>query len=367
MRPELFVAWVRSFLALPQLTRLDNAQLVEGLGYEAERCLTSHLKDASRMHLDVFGNHANSACPSAAGGLGIRHRGMQDVVNTFAERAGCEARRPRTHLLLKGQFSQIECNTLFQKAPTKAQTAENEQLLAERELASQLPRGPDKERALAVLRQRCVLAVRDTSGGLEVDNHILDPFSTDEIIVDVTCIHPTCGSRLPAELRHTKEKIESARKARLEGGRDRLRKAQGAAVKAQTTHKHTKYAPLMAIMEKQKADKIRTVVPRFYAACMSTYGELGKETIELTEWLTRKYGERLDREADDDDGIARATKTAQYRREFRVAMLTAVAKGQAEMLLTCGLPWRSRARPARVPRAVAPAAAVQQAAEEMRG
>ena len=75
---------------------------------------------------------------------------------------------------------------------------------------------------------------------------------------------------------------------------------------------------------------------------MSTLSEFGNETTQLTEWLTKAYGRRLEREADDDDGISRATKTAKFRHEFRLAMLFGVAKGQAEMLLTCGLPYSPR-------------------------
>ena len=69
------------------------------------------------MHLDVFGNHANSACASAAGGLVLRHKGMEQAVNTFSERAGCVARRPKTHHLLLGQFTPAECAAHFQIRP----------------------------------------------------------------------------------------------------------------------------------------------------------------------------------------------------------------------------------------------------------
>ena len=238
----------------------------------------------------------------------LRHKGMEQAVNTFSERAGCVARRPKTHHLLLGQFTPAECAALFQKTPTKAQQAEIRALLGERERLRDMPAGPERDRQREVLQQRCRLMVRDTSGGLEVDNHITDPISSQEIIVDVTCIHPTCKKRLPLEFNHTF-------KARAKNGYDPLCKTQGAALTAQSAHKHAKYAPLLAVMLKQKASRLRSHVPRFFAACISTHGELGKETIQLTEWLTSAYSRRLEREADDDDGISRATKTARFQKD----------------------------------------------------
>ena len=71
---------------------------------------------------------------------------------------------------------------------------------------------------------------------------------------------------------------------------------------------------------------------------VTTYGELGRETVKLQEWLTSAYGRRLDREGPRDDGTSRARLTAEFRNNFRLSMLTAVAKGLAAMLNSAGFP-----------------------------
>ena len=60
--------------------------------------------------------------------------------------------------------------------------------------------------------------------------------------------------------------------------------------------------------------------------------------LKLQEWLVARYRARVEREGDRDDGLSPATLAARFRNEFRGRMLTAMAKGQARMMMSAGLP-----------------------------
>jgi hypothetical protein len=101
-----FIAFLRFYLTIPQLYRLGNEEYNKTLGYEAERCLGTHIKDRSRSLLDLHGNHANSGCPSAAYALAGRHKAMEHAVEDFGNQAGCIVRvNPPIHQLLTAAVS----------------------------------------------------------------------------------------------------------------------------------------------------------------------------------------------------------------------------------------------------------------------
>ena len=240
-----------------------------------------------------------------------------------------------------GSYTAASCASLFPATPTRQRAKEVVQLRTQLVEAEALPAGPDRVRTLAQLRQHFARLERVSGKGLRLDVHVVDPTAArdSQVLVDVTCVHPTCLKRLPAEFRRTEARIASALEARERNCRDpRAKETDGAAALIQTRHKHAKYAPLMSAIQSQVAKRCMPCVPRFLAACMTTHGEMGRETVALIEWVTRAYGRRLARDADDDDGISRASKTARFRSAFRVAMINAALKGNARMTLSCGLP-----------------------------
>ncbi len=158
------------------------------------------------------------------------------------------------------------------------------------------------------------------------------------MLIDVTCVHPIVASRIQEELKRTKERIASAAEAKEKGKRDPMRHRPGAAVEKAAREKHEKYEPLLNAMRKQVTNRHREAVPKFFGAAMTTHGEFGDDTIRLVEWITRAYGRRISREADDEDGVSRTSKTALFRRQLRAALQAAVARGYARMLNECGLP-----------------------------
>ena len=113
---------------------------------------------------------------------------------------------------------------------------------------------------------------------------------------------------------------------------------EGKALQDQTQSKHNQYAPLVTIAKKQAIDGKRLSEPRFVAAAMSTAGEMGLETIQLQEWLTASYARMLGTQPKRDDGIGTKKLTAVFRNKLRNRLAIAVARGQARMCLSAGLP-----------------------------
>ena len=90
--------------------------------------------------------------------------------------------------------------------------------------------------------------------------------------------------------------------------------------------------------KKQQIDGKRLTKPKFLTAAMSTAGEMGLETIQLQEWLTASYARMLGTQPKRDDGIGLKTLTAEFRNRYRNRLAIAVARGQAQMCLSAGLP-----------------------------
>ena len=231
--------------------------------------------------------------------------------------------------MLLGQFDSATC-AQFKKQVTKKDKAHIAHLTALINEVQEQPPNELRDQKLAELTSFCNAARHKSENkALRVDVSLVDHDTGNEVYVDTTCIHPTCKSRIKDELKRTTERLSDPRNPKLRAG---------FAVEAQTEKKHTDYQPLVDVARKQLANGRRTSAPTFYAAVVSTYGELGQETVKLQEWLTSAYGRRLDREGPRDDGTSRARLTAAFRNHFRLRMLTAVAKGLGAMLNSAGFP-----------------------------
>jgi hypothetical protein len=119
---------------------------------------------------------------------------------------------------------------------------------------------------------------------------------------------------------------------------DTMARKEGHAVTTQTQHKHDVYAPLMTVALKQVSDGRRGRKPIFLAATASTLGEMGRESVQLQEFLTSTYGRKLAREGPREDGQDIKKLTAAFRTKFRTRVLVSVAKGLAMQIWSSGLP-----------------------------
>ena len=94
----------------------------------------------------------------------------------------------------------------------------------------------------------------------------------------------------------------------------------------------------MAIGLKQLETKKRSKRPILWPVVVTSYGELNREAIQLHAWVSMVCARKLTSEGSPEDGIAIKTRTAEYRNKFQIDLAMAMAKGQARMILTCGLP-----------------------------
>ena len=167
---------------------------------------------------------------------------------------------------------------------------------------------------------------------------MVDQETGQERWVDATCIHPTCKSRITKEWAQVRKRIEKL-EARWNGEADIvINYEEGKALQDQRNKKHGVYAPLITIAEKQLIDGKRLTKPTFITAAMSTAGEMGLETIQLQEWLTASYARMLGTLPKRDDDIGIKKLTADFRNRYRNRIAVAVARGQAQMCLSAGLP-----------------------------
>jgi hypothetical protein len=101
--------------------------------------------------------------------------------------------------------------------------------------------------------------------------------------------------------------------------------------------KRNKYAPLLAIAQKQFESGKRCNNPKFVAAAATTFGEFSPSFVSLQEWITRKYAEKLKRMGPRDDGLTKQRLTAVFRNDLRSSIQVAIARGVAKMILGAGL------------------------------
>jgi hypothetical protein len=330
---------MRFFLRIPPLARLGNARHSDQLGYEAEQCMHIHLKDHYRL-LDIHANHANSGCPSSIAARSWRHKLLKYAVYNAAKEADLiVAMEPKTRNILLGQFSAQLCQTLFPKKPSKAIQVEIEKIKKELSATKALGPGPERTTREIALNNACrMMQAQHQTKGLRIDVQITDPHTQQEIWVDTTCIHPTCRTRIRSEMKFINSKIKDQELRRNGGQSERNVGEVGQAVTDQTQNKHDVYGPLIDVAKKQTIDGMRTHDPIFLAAAVSTFGELGVETVRLQELLTSAYSRKLAREGNRDDGFSIQSLTAEFRNKFRDRIQVSVAKGLGRMINTCGLP-----------------------------
>ena len=192
---------------------------------------------------------------------------------------------------------------------------------------------------MIALNNQCrMLHERHKTKGLRIDVQITDPYSGEQRWVDTTCIHPTCKTRISSEFKCTIQKLQAQEKARTDNVMDPMDRKQWYAVNAQTSRKHAVYAPLMTVALKQFADGRRSRKPIFLAAVVSSLGELGRESVQLQEFLTAAYGRKLARDGPRDDGQNPKVLTGRFRNKIRTRFIIAVAKGVAMQIWSTGLP-----------------------------
>ena len=348
MEPRSFVAWARFFCRLPQVPHLGGLREQKELDYHAEHCMGLG-KSCNGQAIDLHGNHAHGRCASVSAGLHYKHKlllnSVRDMAKTAVGSTGQVNVEPATSKVLQKQLTEKQCRSLFLKQPTKAQQKQTLELLQELQQHAALSEDKrehieQKFREIEAGRKRrqkdCV--------GLRADLQIIDRSThpATELLVDVTSNHPTCKSYIKGELEHTEHNVASELKTKGLPP-DKRPHLVGYAVRELHQLKHSKYAPLMAMVLKQHLDRKRESKPEFIAGVCSTLGEFGPDMVKLQEDLTKMYLRRLQEEERLSgprlDGYTQAQLTGIFRSAFKCNTQTAVAKGFARMLCDVGLPF----------------------------
>jgi hypothetical protein len=245
-------------------------------------------------------------------------------------------------LLLLNSLSTEQCRVLFPKRTTKAQDAMIADLLKMLEATKDNPsleqRKQQNDAFVALEEMRAEKA--DVCVGRRVDVQVTDDTVKGlpvELLIDVTVIHPTCASKVAAELKSTEANVQARKKFAPKRRGQHPPRVGGNAVQTQHTLKHVTYAPLMAYALQQQADGTRPSAPVFLAGVCSTLGEFGPDMFTIQESLTKAYQRKLVQEGDRLDGYKPERLTAIFRSDFKASVHVAVAKGLVRMIRESGL------------------------------
>ena len=247
--------------------------------------------------------------------------------------------------MLLNVLTEEQCRSLFLKQPNKQQASKIADLLED--LQENLVQSSEESRA-RIDKQFAELEserkkYQEDCKGRRVDVQVIDMNANPplELLIDTTSIHPTCKSRLRAEVKSTTHNIELL--AAANGLRDAHKPHPvGAAVTSQAHLKRDKYAGLVALATRQQLEGRRATKVSFKAAVCSTLGELSPGFFSVQESICRMHSNKLNREGPRLDGYSAAQLTATFRSSFKCAIQMAVAKGFATMLLEAGLPFSKR-------------------------
>jgi hypothetical protein len=201
-----------------------------------------------------------------------------------------------------------------------------------KDLGAELP-ADQEEAKLAELDER-LQELRDSmvdGHGLRLDGTILHPALGVQVWFDVSAMHTTCKTHLRGEVKFTRER-------RAAGKEDAVQ--QSSALMEAHQRKQARYALLAVMVERQALDGLRTAAPLILPVIISTHGELCPGTVQLQEWLTKRYRARLRLEGDRDDGEKEDDLVTAFRCWLRASLLVAVAKGTAKILAVAGRPFR---------------------------
>jgi len=136
------------------------------------------------------------------------------------------------------------CQSIFPKKPNKEIQKEIDNIKEEMIALKTLEPGHDRRNREIALGNVCKrLQKQHQTKGLRIDVQIKDPTTMEEHWIDVTCVHPTCKTRIAKEMKYIRSKIEDQKLRRQRGKSDITVETYGAAVRNQIKSKHQTYTP----------------------------------------------------------------------------------------------------------------------------
>jgi hypothetical protein len=277
--------------------------------------------------LDLNGNHAVQCGNTTAARL-YGHNAIRDAFKFLGERAGlngvCE---PNTSKMLMGEIDTAHIKHYFPKAVSKKTT---ETFWAA--LANETTLHLCLTDRLKTLRAACSADVLrkaqknpikrvhpgeqndagdDENAGRRLDISLTSNH-TNEVVGDVSQIHPTTLARLTPSFRYYAT-LNSARKdSILKGVASTHKQASTPAIVTAAAQKLAKYNPLIAICKDQQRRKIRASVPQLLCLIFDHAGQMSTDVYSCIEFMAMHKGRHLTR-GEIEEGTTSKIATARFR------------------------------------------------------
>jgi hypothetical protein len=339
--PGTYIAFCRLFLGLPPETTVGNARQDSSFDYPVQKCLEDHGVRVCPF-LDAAGNHASSKCPSASRGVHLRHTMVRNVLVAHAKEAGLEAApEPDTYDLLLGQFERKDCKRVFPKRISPAYKAGFEALSQASDFISSAACTFSHEQKQTFIQNYLdKLPLVEDPVGLRIDASFRNP-DTDEVMwIDASVVHTCAPSYVASELKSIAKRKLCASAAQLNMLPHAPQSEVSPAMLQREIDKVKKYARLVSVAKKQKADGTRTSIPTFAPFVVSSLGDLAPKAYEVQEWIVAQYKRKCHSEGRRSDGCTVAERVREFRHSLKIGIQVAVAVGTATMVQSAGRAWR---------------------------
>ena len=332
---DSFVHYARFYLGLLPLLRPFCETFSDGHGASYSICAGGH--DSPAL-LTTDGAHCIS-CPVCYAARHAAHERINRVYCQFGKDAGCSVQmNPSTDNALANQFGKQQAQILFPKKTTPTSSIKAALMRS----AMRDAVGPDlalRQPAIECMRRLAAECPRDFQG-LRVDAIIQS--SSFLLWIDVGIVHTTAKSRIDPVLKFVR-RLHAAEKAAAGNFALNILSGKVSPPLQQYAHvKDTKYAPMTLAATAQVRAGKRAMPPRFRACIFSHLGEMSPVAISTVETITMAYRESLTRKY-FEDGISNKRRTADFRMNFKDALMVANASGFGTTLAAAGRPRAGRA------------------------
>ena len=356
--PITFRRFFLQFTRMPNIPNTDQLFIDPSFDYLVGHCQANHKHRFPQ--LDLHNNHGNSGCPSSAFARYTRHNLVNRTIAKHATEAGFDVTiEPDTCTkLLARLYAPNTTAVLFPNSHSQVLRAKLVKLRGEIDQAELKPPGPAREKALRDHRalQRVLEADMNRSGkkALRADLLCIDTDigqSGRSYVCDFTCISTTVTSNRKKETKDTIARLAQHELSRSSSMAPPLAPPYSVLHAAKT--KVTKYSPLISLMSELHIRGLRDTPVDFLEMAMAADGSLGHGIVRFLEIICCKFKRKLDSEGDSDDGFTIPQRLSAFRRQLRLSIQIAAAKGEAMMHGAAGLPsemlMKNRSDKARMP------------------
>lgn len=331
-----FVKLTTVFLGLPPTFDRGNAEIVDGIDYPVESCMTVHGKKPT-SYLDANADHHSGSCPSAALNVSRRHTNLTTVLIKFALEAGAiPTREPSPYTLCQGFLTVGQANKIFPKRVPADYKKKASEIVA---LLSQAP--VDKAKVDALYSALPILDPAE-SASLRVDLAIKNPTNQKKYLLDGTFIHTSCAVYRDAEFKDVVKRVEAAEIATKKNASNPLLWDPSISLVAKAKSKVDKYAPLMQIIQHLQREGYIEEEHSFVPFVVSSLGELSREAFRFVEEVVAMYKDRISRCEQLAFPLAPNQAVADFRYRFKLELMRVAAIGLAGITCSAGKPFGNR-------------------------